>query len=151
MGTTPRATAEGGRQIGQRGTRQREAILRILSQARGPLNAPRILALAQAEVERIGIATVYRTLRLLESGGEIRPVALPTGEVQWETADRDHHHHFLCRECGTVKDLPGCPLHIGHASVPAGHLVESHEITLVGLCPRCRKAAGAKGARKTAQ
>ncbi len=123
--------------LGQRNTRQREILQRIFRHAPGPLGVRKLLELAQAEVDKIGIATVYRTVRLLEESNEIRPVTLPDGEIQWESSDRGHHHHFLCRVCSTVTDFGGCPVHVHAESIPKGFVVESHELTLVGTCAKC--------------
>ena len=132
--------------LGQRNTRQREILQKIFAQAPGPLGVKKLLDLAQAEIGKIGIATVYRTVRLLEESKEIRPVTLPDGEIQWESADRGHHHHFVCRACATVTDFAGCPVHVHTEVLPTGFLVESHELTLVGICDRC---AAPKPASKT--
>jgi len=134
--------------LGQRNTRQREILQQIFTQAPGPLGVKKLLDLAQGEIGKIGIATVYRTVRLLEESKEIRPVTLPDGEVQWESADRGHHHHFLCHKCSTVTDFAGCPVHVHTESLPKGYVVESHELTLVGLCANCSTSANTNKARK---
>lgn len=133
----------------RRNTRQRDAVQRTLVEAAGPLSVQEILQAAGGATS-LGIATVYRTLRLLEDDGAIRPVSLPDGEIRWEASDRGHHHHFHCRVCSRVLDLAGCPLHLHESSVPSGFVVERHEITLVGICSACseRPVAKAKALRK---
>lgn len=120
-----------------RQTRQRDALRQIVAEAPGPLSVPELLSTAQERLESIGIATVYRTVRMMEEAGEIRPVVLPGGETRWESSDRGHHHHFQCRVCSKVTDFHGCPLHVHTDSLPAGFVIETHEITLVGVCPSC--------------
>jgi Fur family ferric uptake transcriptional regulator len=56
--------------IGQRQTRQREAILRCIEQAEGPLPIPEIYDRARKSLAVLGIATVYRTLKLLNEAGK---------------------------------------------------------------------------------
>lgn len=134
-----------------RQTRQRDALRHIVAEAPGPLSVPELLAAAQERLESIGIATVYRTVRMMEEAGEIRPVVLPGGETRWESSDRGHHHHFQCRVCSKVTDFHGCPLHVHTDSLPAGFVVESHEITLLGICPSCSiqaKPVRRSGAKK---
>lgn len=133
----------------RRNTRQREAVQKALAEAPGPLSVQEIL-LAAGEEARLGIATVYRTLRLLEEAKAIHPVALPDGEIRWEASDRGHHHHFHCRICSRVLDLEGCPLHLHEGTVPSGFVVERHEVTLVGICPSCAapRKPGTRAARK---
>jgi Fur family ferric uptake transcriptional regulator len=120
-----------------RQTRQRDALRHIVAEAPGPLSVAELLSAAQQRLESIGIATVYRTVRMMEEAGEIRPVVLPGGETRWESSDRGHHHHFQCRVCSKVTDFHGCPLHVHTDSLPPGYLVETHEITLLGICPAC--------------
>ena len=120
-----------------RQTRQRDALRHIVAEAPGPLSVQELLSAAQARLESIGIATVYRTVRMMEEAGELRPVVLPGGETRWESSDRGHHHHFQCRVCSRVTDFHGCPLHVHAGSLPAGYVVETHEVTLLGVCPSC--------------
>ncbi len=127
--------------LGQRQTRQREAIGRVIEAATGPLTAREIHARAQEEMAGLGIATVYRTIKLLLEAREIKGVVLPSGEPRYESAGRGHHDHFLCRSCEQVFDL-GCPLRMARGtSLPGGFVVEDHEVTLFGLCPGCTAGA----------
>lgn len=134
-GTPARAGIAGA--VGQRQTRQREAIARVIADAAGPLTAREIHARAQAETAALGIATVYRALKLLLQAREIKCVVLPSGEPRYESSSRGHHDHFLCRACEQVFDL-GCPLRLPRGTaLPGGFVVEDHEMTLFGLCPGC--------------
>lgn len=140
--------------LGQRQTRQRDAILQVLNAANGPLSVPEIFALSQ-KVIPLGIATVYRTINLLLSAEEILGVILPSGETRYESAGLGHHDHFQCRKCGHVFDLSVCPLHLARGTIiPGGFVVEDHEMTLYGLCAACAKGAKnkkpAKAKAKTA-
>ena len=140
--------------LGQRQTRQRDAILRVLSEAKGPLSTPEIFKLAK-KVIPLGIATVYRTINLLLAAKEIQSVILPSGETRYESADLGHHDHFQCRKCQHVFDLSVCPLHLASGTIiPGGFMVEDHEMTLYGLCPDCKarngKAASPAGGKSHA-
>jgi len=61
-----------------------------------------IHAAAQDAAPGVGIATIYRTVKLLLDAREIQSVILPDGQLRYEAADLDHHHHFRCRVCGGV-------------------------------------------------
>jgi len=128
--------------LGQRQTRQRDAILKVLDEANGPLSTPEIFKLAK-KVIPLGIATVYRTINLLLAAKEIQSVILPSGETRYESANLGHHDHFQCRKCRHVFDLSVCPLHLASGTIiPGGFMVEDHEMTLYGLCPDCAKTGG---------
>lgn len=120
-----------------RSTRQRDVIARVLETAEGPLAVADILVRTQADVPSVGLATVYRTLKLLSDQGHVHPVTLD-GETLYEASGRGHHHHFSCTVCGRVFTLHACPVSIPAGTVYAGgFVVEAHEVTLYGRCPTC--------------
>jgi Fur family ferric uptake transcriptional regulator len=120
-----------------RSTRQRDVIARVLDAAPGPLAVPEVLSRAQRDLPGLGIATVYRTLKLLTDQKRIHPVTLD-GETRYETAGKGHHHHFSCTRCGRVFTLHTCPVALPSGTVyPGGFIVEAHEVTLYGRCPDC--------------
>ncbi len=124
-------------ELGQRQTRQRDAILRVLHSASGPLPVAEIHTRAQKK-SKVGIATVYRTLKMLQQNKQIRAVTLPSGETRYEGEPQAHHDHFQCRNCHQVFDLDACPLSLkSGAKLPGGFLVEDHQMLLYGLCPAC--------------
>jgi Fur family transcriptional regulator, ferric uptake regulator len=123
--------------LGQRRTRQRETIEGIIERAGGPLTVAEILERAQQELPGLGIATVYRTINLLQEAGRLDSVVLPSGDTRYEPTGLGHHHHFQCRRCGEVFDLPDCPVHLPKRTLPGGFVVEDHEVTLFGRCPGC--------------
>ncbi len=124
---------------GQRQTRQRARVYEAIRRARGPLTVPEIHAAVCKTIPRTGIATVYRTVKLLLESEWIKSVTLPSGETRYESADLKHHHHFQCQTCGEVFDIDHCPItvHAG-AELPGGYILQDHEITLYGTCPHCR-------------
>jgi Fur family transcriptional regulator, ferric uptake regulator len=124
-------------QLGQRQTRQRDTIVEVIRESAGPLTVQEILERAQDRVPGLGIATVYRTVKLLLEGDRIQTVILPSGETRYESAGLGHHHHFHCRRCQEVFDLESCPVHVPRGAYEGGYLVEDHELTLYGTCPAC--------------
>ena len=124
--------------LGQRHTRQRDVIVAVIRDASGPLTVNEILARAQERVPGLGVATVYRTLKLLHEAAKIQTVILPSGETRYESSGLGHHHHFHCRVCDEVFDLNDCPVNIpGDHELGNGFRVESHELTLYGVCAEC--------------
>ncbi len=119
-----------------RTTRQRQAIEDALQQADRPMTPEELLAIAQASVPRLGIATVYRAIKDLRDAGEVVPVEVPGHPTCYETAHRGHHHHFHCRACQRVFEVVGC-VHGVNGIAPTGFRVEDHEIVLRGLCGAC--------------
>lgn len=120
----------------ERSTRQRSAIRQVLLTAGRPLLPAEILEASQKEVAAMGVATVYRNLKLLLESGEICVVELPGEAPRYESSHHGHHHHFQCRHCGRVFDVHHCPGDFKRLA-PAGFQVDGHALTLYGRCADC--------------
>lgn len=123
--------------IERRTTRQKEAIKSVLEDQDGPLLPDDIHRLALKTVPSLGIATVYRSLKNLQEEGQVCCVEIPGQPPRYERADKGHHHHFHCRNCGEVFDLQKCVAGGLKSLAPAGFKVTDHEIILYGLCKSC--------------
>lgn len=120
----------------RRDTRQRRAIRSVFMNAERPLSPEEILEYGQQIVPSLGLATVYRTVKILADEKWLSEVELPGGGLRYELADRPHHHHFLCRSCDQAFDVHRCPDQVEELA-PEGFEVEGHELTLFGLCVAC--------------
>ena len=130
----------------ERATRQRDAIKSVLRAAKRPLSPGEVLDAARSAVHGLGLATVYRTLKLLVAEGTVQAITLPGESPRYEMAESAHHHYFQCNSCRRVYDVPGCPGNLRRLA-PRGFTVEHHDLTLYGRCSDCAKqeklAAGA--------
>ena len=126
----------------ERNTRQRKAILQAIEHARRPLSAQEILAAASADVPRLGMATVYRTVKHLVVERAVSAVAVAGESPRYEVAHGEHHHHFQCTTCRRLFDMRGCPGNLRQLA-PRGFRVDAHEVTLYGRCSDC----GRRGAQ----
>jgi Fur family ferric uptake transcriptional regulator len=120
-----------------RNTEQRGAIEGVLLKADRPLSAVEILAGAQRNVAGLGIATVYRNVRRLLDEGQLAAVDIPGGATRYEVAGKEHHHHFVCRSCDRVLEVPACPADL-EKMTPMGFMLDHHEVVLYGQCSDCR-------------
>ena len=101
-----------------------------------PLTPEEVLAHGQLIVPSLGLATVYRNVKILTEEGWLCEVELPGGSLRYELAERPHHHHFLCRSCGQAFDVHQCPEEI-EGLAPEGFEVDDHELILFGRCAAC--------------
>jgi Fur family ferric uptake transcriptional regulator len=130
-----------GTRVGQRQTAQRRAILKVIREAHGPMTVEDIHKQAKGTRRNLGIATVYRTVKLLLQSKHIKPITLPDGETRYEPAALGHHCYFYCRRCRQVYDLPMCAVSIPNGTtLPGGYRVDGHDLTLHGYCPECSRA-----------
>ncbi len=121
----------------ERDTRQREAIKSVLKAAKRPLLAGEVLEAGRSVVHELGMATVYRNLKLLVSEGAAQVITLPGESPRYEMKESGHHDHFQCTRCRRVYDVPGCPGDMRRLA-PRGFTVEHHHVTLYGRCAVCR-------------
>lgn len=123
----------------ERSTRQRQAIKLVIEAARRPLSPREVLDGARKLVRGLGMATVYRNLRLLVAEESVQAITLPGEVPRYELRAPTHHHHFQCTRCRRVYDIAGCPGNLRRLA-PRGFTVEHHDVTLYGRCSDCARA-----------
>lgn len=139
-----RAEAE-VRAAGHRSTLPRSAIIELLARQDCVLTADEISHRLHADgSRRVGIATVYRTLELLEELGLLQRLDIGDGLARFEPAFPDgehHHHHFVCSRCGRVTPFEDAGVERAIEAL-AGRFAEpvsEHEVILRGgACGHCR-------------
>lgn len=92
-------------------------------------------------LDGVGRATVYRAIEQLEELGLVQRIDLGGDSTAYEKVDPKghHHHHLVCNKCGRVipfedEDLESA---IHSISTRDGFRIQSHEITLRGICADC--------------
>ena len=100
------------------------------------MSAQELLEAASSIQPGIGIATIYRSIKLLIEQGEVVSVELPKTTPRYEKSGTRHHHHFLCVSCDKVYPVGGCPGHFEKLT-PPGFVLQSHTIVLEGHCMSC--------------
>ena len=94
------------RDAGYRLTRAREAVLEVLAQAEGSLDAAAIHRRGRRIHAALGRVSVYRTLDLLEQLSLIRQLHGEDGCHTYARADRPQGHYLVCQRCGQVTEFP---------------------------------------------
>ncbi|MBP3927721.1 MAG: transcriptional repressor [Clostridium sp.] len=119
-------------------SRQRESIKACLMGRHDHPTADAIYTTIREEFPNISLGTVYRNLNLLVELGEIQKLTCGDGKDHFD-ADILPHYHFICRQCGTVSDLPLEPLSDVTQKAQAGFngRVDTHVTYFYGICAEC--------------
>lgn len=129
---------------GQRSTRQRAAVAELLDRVDGFRSAQELHDLLRAGGDAIGLTTVYRNLQALADVGTVDALRTDSGEVLYRRCPTaSHHHHLVCRSCGTSIDVAGPEVETWAARTAAEHGFSdlSHTLEIFGTCPACRTPA----------
>ncbi|MBL4930035.1 Fur family transcriptional regulator [Fuscibacter oryzae] len=87
---------------GLRMTDQRRILARVIGEAEDHPDVEELYARASAVDPKISLATVYRTVKLLEEAGILEKVEFGDGRARYEDAERDHHDHLIDVSSGRV-------------------------------------------------
>jgi Fur family ferric uptake transcriptional regulator len=129
---------------GLRLTGPRKAVLDVLLEQAAPLSAAEIHG--RLANRRVNLVSVYRAVHLLLDLGVLRVADASTGTQRFELAEEftGHHHHLVCRGCGSVEDLDGCLVADDLLAALSRRVrrarkfrVTDHDLRLFGLCARC--------------
>jgi len=121
-------------------TAPRLAVLAVVEESGGHVDAPAIAAAARERLGSVSTPAVYDILNALRAAGLLRRIQPAGSPARYETRVGDNHHHLVCRTCGTVEDVE-CVVGSApclQANADAAFLVEEAEITFWGQCERCR-------------
>lgn len=124
-------------------TPQRRATLDVIIKNQGKhLNTEEIYDLVKDECPEIGLATVYRTLQLLDEMGVISKLNLDDGCSRYELnthVDDHQHHHLICEKCGSVIEVEIDLLETLEDEIEKNYnfRVKDHKVKFFGICSKC--------------
>lgn len=121
---------------GVRITRQRTAVLSVLSEARDHPDANELHRRAFAIDKSVSLATVYRTLAVLERHGVVQRHVFENAPARFETADAPHHDHIIDIDTGRIIEFRSEKIERLQAEIAAelGYELVRHRLELY-----CRK------------
>jgi len=122
-------------------TRQRALVARAVFAAEDHPSAEAIRRELERRGERVGAATVYRTLDMLVEGGFVAAHDFGDGRRRFEPMPaQSRHEHLICRRCGRVVEFVTERLERMMRLVADEHgfVYERHRAEIHGLCADCR-------------
>ncbi len=120
-------------------TEQRRLIYKALAESHDHPTAEAVFLKIRPRAPRLSLATVYRNLRLFAATGLVDEVATGSSFARFD-ANKDPHHHLICRKCGGVTDFyaPQLDRFDIPGSTLEGFEVVSMKMNCFGLCATCR-------------
>src|SRR5947207_13783828 len=128
-------------------TSQRALIWKALLESKGHPSVEEIRDNLIKEGHRIGLATIYRTLKILLQSGFIRQSKLH-GMTHYEpVVNQPNHLHFICNLCGTTVEFPSRRIESLIRQVTAEQDFQERysRYAIFGICKACLRTQ-----RKTA-
>jgi Fur family transcriptional regulator, ferric uptake regulator len=128
-------------------TGQRRVIARVLSDASDHPDVEELYRRASALDGRISVATVYRTVRLLEEKGILERRDFGGGRARYEPTEHGHHHHLIDVDSGRVVEFEDAEYERVLQAIAAqlGFDLVSHRLELFGRRREARSTAGTPG------
>jgi Fur family ferric uptake transcriptional regulator len=127
---------------GYRLSTPRAAVVETLADLGCSVTAREIADRLHDRGQDVGVASIYRTLELLDKLRLTRRVDAAEGVARYEPLDPsgEHHHHIVCDSCGEVAAFEDSDLEhaIERLASRVDYSIDGHDVTLRGVCPACR-------------
>ena len=111
-----------------------------LSNAITPLSPQELYQSLLKKQKKIGLTSIYRSLDLFESLGMVFKI-INGSSVKYKLCEIDeHHHHIICKACGSVVELDFCDISDWSKKVSesTGYQVTDHPLNFYGYCKNCK-------------
>ncbi len=123
-------------------TIQREVILETLYNSDEHLTPEALHHLIQNKFPdlKTGIATVYRTLSLLEDSNMVTSLSFGAQGKKYELGAKNHHDHLICIECGSITEFVDEQIENRqhHIANELGFKMQDHSMQIYGICKKCQ-------------
>jgi Fur family peroxide stress response transcriptional regulator len=140
------------RRKGYKATSQRIAICRFALRGRNHPTAQTIYGEVKPVHPTVSIATVYKTLHLLEDLGLVQELAFPEGETRFDSYVKPHAN-LVCQGCGSISDVddPVTREMVARIASRAKFTLTGQRLDIYGLCERCseKRRTGPASRRRT--
>jgi Fur family ferric uptake transcriptional regulator len=124
-------------------TQQREAIVDAFLRSDGHVNLESLLDAARKKNPGVGLATVYRTVKLLEDAGIATARQFGSGQTLYENVGH-HHDHIICQRCNFIIEFESEEIERVQNEIARryGFQLVHHRHELFGLCDKARGVPG---------
>ncbi len=124
-------------------TIQREVILETLYKSDEHLTPEALHQLIKEKFPELktGIATIYRTLSLLEDSDMVTSLSFGSQGKKYELGAKEHHDHMICTKCGTITEFVDEAIEERQHRIAEefGFEMQDHSMQIYGICKNCKK------------
>jgi len=123
-------------------TIQRELILECLYNSDEHLTPESLHNLIKNKFpdSKTGIATIYRTLSLLENSNMVTSLSFGAQGKKYELGAKEHHDHLICTVCGDITEFVDEQIEERqhHIAQELGFNMKDHSMQIYGICSTCQ-------------
>ena len=140
MGRQEKEAMERLKRSGLKLTRQRETICEVFFAQKGHCRAEEILNQARLMDANVSLATVYRTLKILQENDFAIAHNFKEGQALFEPNFEAHHDHLICTKCGRIDEFVNDEIERLQKAVAKAHgfTLTHHKMEIYGLCTDCQ-------------
>lgn len=114
-------------------------LISTLERVGGFASAQELYQMLRRDGDGIGLTTVYRALQSLLDDKIVDVLRREDGEALYRLCGEAHHHHLVCRSCGSTVEIEGSSVEKWAEAVAQEHRFREvgHTVELFGLCSKC--------------
>lgn len=122
------------KKIGIRLTGQRRLIIKVLEDSKDHPDVETLFERANEIDNKVSIATVYRTVKILKNAGILEKLEFNDGRSRFEDAVRKHHDHLIDLDTGKVIEFIDDEIEHIQKKIAAklGYKLIGHKLELYG-------------------
>lgn len=125
--------------IGGKRSRSRAEVIEAFFRAETHVTIDELARAVRKRNRSVGVATVYRTLKLLARLDYAKELDFGDGLKRYESSLVGHHDHLVCRECGEVSEFKEPRIENLQEQVAKRHgfFPTMHRLDIYGFCSKC--------------
>ena len=125
-------------------TNQRKIVIdAIVKNQDQHLNCDEIYDLVKSIDSNLGLATIYRSLKLFVQLGILTELNIGDGSIRYDLVDlkanSHNHHHLICKTCGKIIEVKDDSLEAIEKEIEKIYdfKIENHKCKFMGICKEC--------------
>lgn len=119
--------------------RSEHKVIAVLERVGGFASAQQLHQVLIRNGESIGLTSVYRALQSLVDDKIVDQLRKDDGESIYRLCGDEHHHHLVCKSCGSTVEIEGSAIERWSKEVAEenGYRDVGHLAEIFGICPSC--------------